>query len=352
MQLSKLIQNPSYLDLQKAANQGRRCTWEKLSAIKANCAIELQLDECVALLNHMRRLKRSAERAAAFHGSANLVRFSASKRIPSWNCIARENSAGSLEEEALVEAATAHHQGTSYTSGASNRGSSSYRSMHDSSDSESDTADLHSWTRSGGPLMRTASANKFINFVQNLDVDADLRTWSGEDDAEGSAVHCSNFVGGRDTHNSTLKAMTADRSSDNTDSESRESSNRGSLNSNSRILVSEGDLLQPERCQNGIVFNVVRKEDYGHAPRNSETGQENVLLPEQVAECMQIDSCNASAASDYDDDEHADPMLNEEATSSNWDGNPRQSIADGTVNNVSYTGEGVQHIRDPVLDSS
>ncbi|GMP97610.1 hypothetical protein CsSME_00045790 [Camellia sinensis var. sinensis] len=98
-QYSKILQNPSHLDLQKAANQGRRCTWEKLSAIKANCGIELALDECVAILNHMRRLKRSAERAAASsHGLSSSVRFNASKRIPSWNCIARENSTGSLEE--------------------------------------------------------------------------------------------------------------------------------------------------------------------------------------------------------------------------------------------------------------
>ncbi|GJS89870.1 triacylglycerol lipase SDP1-like protein [Tanacetum coccineum] len=64
-QYSKIIQNPSHLELQKAVNQGQRCTWEKLSAIKANCGIELALDECVAILNHMRRLKLSVERAAA-----------------------------------------------------------------------------------------------------------------------------------------------------------------------------------------------------------------------------------------------------------------------------------------------
>ncbi|KAJ6316785.1 hypothetical protein OIU78_019961 [Salix suchowensis] len=95
-QYSKIIQNPTHVELQKASNQGRRCTWEKLSAIKANCGIELALDECVAILNHMHRLKRSAERAAAAaasHGQASsacTLKFSASKRIPSWNCIARE----------------------------------------------------------------------------------------------------------------------------------------------------------------------------------------------------------------------------------------------------------------------
>ncbi|GJU26149.1 hypothetical protein Tco_1164770 [Tanacetum coccineum] len=89
VQYLKIIQNPSHSELQKAANQGQRCTWEKLSAIKANCGIELALDECVTILNHMRRLKLSAERAAAAsHGTPHVTRFNASKRIPSWNCIA------------------------------------------------------------------------------------------------------------------------------------------------------------------------------------------------------------------------------------------------------------------------
>nr|GEY50992.1 triacylglycerol lipase SDP1-like [Tanacetum cinerariifolium] len=74
IEYSKIIQNPSHLEFQKAANQGRRCTLEKLSAIKANFGIELALDECIAILNHMRRLKRSAERAAvASH--ANIASF-------------------------------------------------------------------------------------------------------------------------------------------------------------------------------------------------------------------------------------------------------------------------------------
>ncbi|KAL6555359.1 mitogen-activated protein kinase tyrosine protein phosphatase sdp1 [Orobanche gracilis] len=137
-QLSKIIQNPSYVELQKAANQGRRCTWEKLSAIKANCGIELALDECVTILNHMRRLKRSAERAAAAssssHGLSTTVRFNASKRIPSWNVIARENSTGSLEEDLLADV-----QGRNWQT---------YRYPH-----ESETADLNSWTRSGGPYL-------------------------------------------------------------------------------------------------------------------------------------------------------------------------------------------------------
>ncbi|CAL5431065.1 unnamed protein product [Camellia sinensis] len=51
----------------------RGTLWEKLSAIKANCGIELAL-ECVAILSHMHRLKWSAERAAASsHGLSSCV---------------------------------------------------------------------------------------------------------------------------------------------------------------------------------------------------------------------------------------------------------------------------------------
>ncbi|MCI17454.1 triacylglycerol lipase SDP1-like, partial [Trifolium medium] len=147
-QYLKIIQNPSLGELQKAANQGRRCSWEKLSAIKANCEIELALDESVAILNHMRKLKRSSERAAsASHGLSSTVRFSASRRIPSWNCMARENSASSLED--LTDAAS---------------------SLHQAIGSDSENVESISWTRSGGPLMRTASANMFVDFLQNLEV--------------------------------------------------------------------------------------------------------------------------------------------------------------------------------------
>ncbi|EPS72361.1 hypothetical protein M569_02395, partial [Genlisea aurea] len=160
-QLSKIIQNPSYIELQKAANQGRRCTWEKLSAIKANCGIELALDECGAVLNHMRRLRRSAERAAS-HGLSpanTAVRFSASRRIPSWNVIARENSTGSLEDDLLSEAPPPVIPGSSSIPHGRNTG------HYDGSDSETESGELNSWTRSGGPLMRTTSADKFVDFV-------------------------------------------------------------------------------------------------------------------------------------------------------------------------------------------
>ncbi|RDX92637.1 Triacylglycerol lipase SDP1, partial [Mucuna pruriens] len=273
-QYSKIIQNPSYGELQKAANQGRRCTWEKLSAIKANCGIELALDECVVMLNHMRRIKRISERAAtASHSLSSSVKFSASKRIPSWNCIARENSSGSLDD--LTDVASSLHQGISGSNGAS----------------DSESVDLNSWTRSGGPLMRTTSANMFIDFLQNLEVDTELN--------KGLVSHASphDFQ-----YRSSPRLTTPDRNSDSTESEQREIGNR--VVNGSSILVTEGDLLQPERILNGIVFNVVKKENLTPSNRSHDL----VNYYNEVAECVQ-DECPgkemdaSSSASEYGDDE-------------------------------------------------
>lgn len=310
-QYSKMIQNPSYVDLQKATNQGRRCTWEKLSAIKANCAIEVALDECVALLNHMRRLKRSAQRAAAAaaasHGqqpTSTILRFSGSRRIPSWNCIARENSSGSLEDDAVADTAptpTSIHQG---------RGNRVfYRSLHEGSDSESESIDLNSWTRSGGPLMRTASAHKFINFVQNLELDLEFnRIRRREEDADGLTSHSNSTP----LHTSP-RVTTPDRSSDNTDSESRDSSNRGiAAGVSASIIVSEGDLIQPERIENGIVFNVVRREALNQIQRSSSDVSEQQRNSSAAAdvENLQMECCeDVSSTASEDEEEHEGELV-------------------------------------------
>ncbi|XP_060177372.1 triacylglycerol lipase SDP1 [Lycium barbarum] len=277
-QYSKIIQNPSTLELQKAANQGRRCTWEKLSAIKANCGIELALDECVAILNHMRRLKRSAERAAAAsHGLSSTVRFNASRRIPSWNCIARENSTGSLEDF-LADVAASHHQGSSGT-----RNWRTHRTPHEGSDSESENVDLNSWTRSGGPLMRTTSADKFIDFVQNLEIGSRLN--------RGLTIDLNNIVpqmaGSRDPFSPSPRVTTPDRNSD-TEFDQRDFSIRVPAGSSS-ITVGEGDLLQPERTNNGIVFNVVRKGDLTPSNRSLDS-ENNSSVQDATAECVQLES--------------------------------------------------------------
>ncbi|KAF8398296.1 hypothetical protein HHK36_017223 [Tetracentron sinense] len=310
-QYSKIIQNPTHVELQKSANQGRRCTWEKLSAIKANCGIELALDECVAILNYMRRLKRSAERAAASHGLASTVRFNASKRIPSWNCIARENSTGSLEEEILSDVASPLHQGVgAHVGGPSSRNFRFHRNIHDGSDSESENADLNSWTRSGGPLMRTTSANKFIDFVQNLHVDVELnKSWAREDESEGLVVHPNSIViqmVGNDPYHHSSRLTTPDRSSEITEFSQRDFNNRTPVTTSS-ITLAEGDLLQPERIHNGIVLNVVKKEELTlpHGTFDSENYHSSSQSPD--VECVQLEclgkEMDVSSASEYGDDE-------------------------------------------------
>ncbi|KAJ0976153.1 hypothetical protein J5N97_018118 [Dioscorea zingiberensis] len=302
-----LAQNPSYVELQKAVNQGRRCTWEKLSAVKANCAIELALDECVALLNHRRRLKRSAERAAASHGLASTTRFNALQRIPSWNCIARENSTGSLEEDVLAVAAAAAastQQGTGLVGGSSNRTPHGQKFAHDGSDSESESIDLNSWTRSGGPLMRTESANKFINSVQSLEIKSEFtRNVSREDESDNSSVNSSSMamqMAGYDNPG----VMT---SSDGTNSDQYDptnNNNRVPAPTSTSIVVSEGDLLQPERIHNGIVFNVVRKETVVLTPRSSDLEHHNGYSSvEADVETVHMDGCDASSVSEFGEDE-------------------------------------------------
>lgn len=285
--------------MQKAANQGRRCTWEKLSAIKANCAIELVLDECVALLNHMRRLKRSAERAAASQGlqaASKTLKISPARRIPSWNCIARENSTGSLDEEILTDAAAAAvvlvHGGAS-----SSKTHHSPRafSIHDSSDSESESIELNSWTRSGGPLMRTASAQKFINYVQNLEIDMDFKTRE-DDNCSNSSVNNTNSSNNMNNSNNEIAG-----SANNSDNESRDFGLAGSNRVGQIIVVSEGDLLQPEKTNNGILFNVVRRESvFGN--RSSEI--ENFhMADEPDVETVQTDILDENSGSESLEDE-------------------------------------------------
>lgn len=318
------------MELQKAANQGRRCTWEKLSAIKANCGIELALDECVAILNHMRRLKRSAERAAASsHGLTS--KFSASRRIPSWNCIARENSTGSLEEDFLTDVTSSFHQGASGATGGGPSGKNlrTHRNIHDGSDSESESIDLNSWTRSGGPLMRTTSANKFVDFVQNLDIDSD----------PNRVLHVNpnsltvQIVGNNQSYPSprvTTPTTTPDRSPESTEFDNqRDFGSRVSVNGSS-IMVSEGDLLQPERIRNGIVFNVVKKEDLTLSTRRQDL--ENCTSG--VAECMQLDcpekEMDASSESEFDDAENGpeDGIINETVHDCNYSTENHPGIAD------------------------
>ncbi|CAA7388788.1 unnamed protein product [Spirodela intermedia] len=324
-QYSKIIRNPSHVELQKAANQGRRCTWEKLSAIKANCAIELALDECVAVLNHMRRLKRSAERAAAAsQGVATAARFSASKRIPSWNRIARENSSGSLEDYAVVDFAASHQGSAAHAGGTSGSAVRPQHGVHDGSDSESDSGDLGSWTRSGGPLMRTSSANKFITFVQSLGAREDAA------ESHDAAQHSVSFTiqglaaGGEPHHDGGLRVTTPDGGdSENNGGES--DCRRDAATTPTSIVVSEGDLLQPGRIPNGFVLSVVRKEVLTLTNRGNESGADSSYpcsAGAVTADCVQIENFGPDAASDTDEDEDggaaAGPGGTEYPSAGNW----------------------------------
>lgn len=286
-----MIQNPSYVELQKAANQGRRCTWEKLSAMRANCGIELVLDECVAVLNHMRRLKRSAERASGVGaipsprgGPGSTPKFNASRRIPSWNVIARENSTGSLED--LI--------GDPVGSGAHARTWRTLRCNHDGSDSESEGPDLgqSSWTRSGGPLMRTTSADKFVDFVQSLEL-VNSRT---------------NRCGG-------TFDPTSDAEYDERDLRGRILTGTGS----STIVVAEGDLLQPERVDNGgILFNVVKRSALTLSPasRSYDSEHNSSAQESSVAELVQhesVDDGMDETSSIFDDDVITDSVFSDDS---------------------------------------
>eukprot|EP01018_Ginkgo_biloba_P032656 Gb_06461 [translate_table: standard] len=101
-------------------------------------------------------------------GMGNAMRFNAIRRIPSWNCMAREISWGSLDDEGLIEFASQLGGSWGGPCGQTLRFS---RSTHNVSDSESENMDLDaSCTRVGGPL-RTSSETKFI---QSFDIDGEL----------------------------------------------------------------------------------------------------------------------------------------------------------------------------------
>ncbi|KAL2629364.1 hypothetical protein R1flu_014050 [Riccia fluitans] len=182
-QFVKLIQNPTASELRKANMQGRRCTWQKLSAIQANCGIELMLDECVSELNRRRKAQLAAK------ASSTALSRSTTKRIPSWNCLARESSWGSLDEDFNIESGI---QPGGPWGGPSSRRLRTGRSNQEGSDSETENMELNnlSWTRSGGPFMRTASAQRFISGLESEGNVLELArsgSQDSEDDADGGS---------------------------------------------------------------------------------------------------------------------------------------------------------------------
>ncbi|CAL4936654.1 unnamed protein product [Urochloa decumbens] len=295
-QYLKIIQNPTYAELQMAANQGRRCTWEKISAIRANCAIELALDESIAVLNHKRRLKRSIERTVAA-SQGQYVRVKTPRRVPSWSCISRENSSESLSEEISAVATSSTQQGAVLVVGTPNSSHHVRHNSLDGSESESETIDLNSWTRSGGPLMRTASADKFISYIQNLEIDTDFsRPCTVEGETTGILLE-STFP--NDPHqNNTSRVTAPDRCTEVSETESCNTVNTrvSQASTPTSIAVSEGDLLQPESTTNGILLNIV-KRDAVHAHHDSVIE----LAESSLAEAY-VEPCDAISGSDSAED--------------------------------------------------
>ncbi|RLN19750.1 triacylglycerol lipase SDP1-like isoform X1 [Panicum miliaceum] len=309
-QYLKIIQNPTYAELQLAANQGRRSTWEKLSAIRANCAIELALDESIAVLNHKRRLKRSIERtAAASQGHSNYVRLKTPRRVPSWSCISRENSSESLSEEISAVATSSTQQGAVLVVGTPNISHHVRRNSYDGSESESETIDLNSWTRSGGPLMRTASADKFISFIHNLEIDTEFsRACTVEGDTTGILSE-STFPKDPWPNNS-YRVATPDRCTEVSETESCHTVNTRASQASTptSIAVSEGELLQPESTTNSILLNIV-KGDALHAHHNNVTELAESSLAEAYVEPCDTISGSESAEDNKDAADSSNPSL-------------------------------------------
>ncbi|KAF8708545.1 hypothetical protein HU200_029915 [Digitaria exilis] len=325
-QYLKIIQNPTYAELQMAANQGRRCTWEKLSAIRANCAIELALDESIAVLNHKRRLKRTIERTLApSQGHSSYVRLKTPRRVPSWNRISREDSSESLSEEISAVVASSTQQGAILV-GTANISHHVRHGSHDGSESESETIDLNSWTRSGGPLMRTASADEFISFIQNLEIDTDFsRPYTVE--GENTGILSEPVFPNDPRLNNNSRVTTPDRCTEVCETQSCNTVNtRASQASTpSSITVSEGDLLQPESTTDGILLNIV-KRDALHSHHNNATELAETSLAEA---CVEVEPCDAISVCDSAED-------NKDAADSS---NPSLDIADFVTSQRSSAGD-------------
>uniref|UniRef100_A0A1D1ZGQ5 Triacylglycerol lipase SDP1 n=1 Tax=Anthurium amnicola TaxID=1678845 RepID=A0A1D1ZGQ5_9ARAE len=271
-QYSKIIVNPSFMDIKMALNQGRRCTWERLSAIKATCAIEFALDESAVLLNHMRRLKSRTERATASAATTPTApsRPSIHRRIPSWNFVAGENKPNFLEDDILADsgrrevAAAPPSPNVCYTPHCRAEEGAAAKAA----EQQADDPVLNSWTRSGGPVMRSTSSKRFAELLQGLDI---------------AAVKASQRA-------SFLEEL-GDR--------------RGIPLTPNSFVLAEGDLLQPEKVGNGYVLNIVKKVDYILTPKAGDPEERHVPYPDGAADTME--SCSSSSGSECGDDD--EPLL-------------------------------------------
>ncbi|CAI5481797.1 unnamed protein product [Closterium sp. Yama58-4] len=105
-QFAKIIQNPTPSELRAAIQQGRRGTWERLSAIRAHCGIELMLDECVSILHRRRTPPPSTAAAAARAPTLGPALSPAARTLshPSLPLMAAVHAAGAGEERARAGA--------------------------------------------------------------------------------------------------------------------------------------------------------------------------------------------------------------------------------------------------------
>lgn len=122
------------------------------------------------------------------------------------------------------------------------------------------------WIRSGRPLMRKTSANKFI---LGLEIDAELNKPGTREevttcksvnvDENGSLKACSNSIliqsPSKGSQYKNSRSCTPESSAENSDFGLRDFGSRVPAVASS-ITISEGDLLQPEMIHNGVVFSV------------------------------------------------------------------------------------------------
>lgn len=80
--LEKLITNPTPAQLMEAVHQGEQAMWEKLSAVDCNCAVEVELDRCLARLTQTARLLRKVA-VKGLKGSPDAAAANKA-RIPRW----------------------------------------------------------------------------------------------------------------------------------------------------------------------------------------------------------------------------------------------------------------------------
>lgn len=182
--------------------------------------------------------------------------------------------------------------------------------------------------------MRTTSANIFTHFLQGLDIELELnKQWAREEASQHANVDEAEWTTppsnsptiqavGKDQYCNNSRTTPPDNSSSETpDVNSRDVGNIVPITG--RITVSEGDLLQPERIQNGIVFNVVKKEELTLAQSCSDSEPQHVSSGSAIAESVQLEGLGKEMEN-FDMSSESDSRDDDETTSNfaSIDGSP------------------------------